>query len=75
MLSILAITRYEHRAKPTALHTSKKGIRITFTTPLDKSFAQDPENYGIKAFNIKVDYAVRQIQGFLGTAPKTSAQQ
>lgn len=38
---------------PTALHTSKKGIRITFTTPLDKSIAQDPENYGIKAFNIK----------------------
>ena len=30
---------------------------------------------GMKAFNIKVDYAVRQIQGFLGAALKSSAQQ
>jgi creatinine amidohydrolase/Fe(II)-dependent formamide hydrolase-like protein len=30
---------------------------------------------GKKAFNIKVDDAVRQIQGFLGTAPKAAARQ
>jgi creatinine amidohydrolase len=30
---------------------------------------------GMKAFNIKVEYAVRQIQGFVGAAPKTSTQQ
>jgi creatinine amidohydrolase len=30
---------------------------------------------GKKAFDIKVDYAVRQIHQFLGTAPKTTAQQ
>jgi creatinine amidohydrolase len=30
---------------------------------------------GKQAFDIKVSYAVRQIQGFLGTAPKATAQQ
>jgi creatinine amidohydrolase/Fe(II)-dependent formamide hydrolase-like protein len=30
---------------------------------------------GKMAFDIKIDYAVRQIQGFLGTAGKTTAQQ
>ncbi len=30
---------------------------------------------GKMAFDIKVDYAVKQIQGFLGTAPKATAQQ
>ena len=30
---------------------------------------------GKMAFDIKIDYAVKQIQGFLGTAGKTTAQQ
>jgi creatinine amidohydrolase/Fe(II)-dependent formamide hydrolase-like protein len=30
---------------------------------------------GKKAFDMKVDYAVRQIQGFLGTAPRAAAPQ
>ena len=30
---------------------------------------------GKRAFDIKIDYAVKQIQGFLAAQPKTTAQQ
>ncbi len=38
---------------PLEFHASHNGVSITFTTPLDKSSATNPENYDIEQWNYK----------------------
>jgi glucose/arabinose dehydrogenase len=38
---------------PTALHVTADGVAITFTCPLDPATANDPENYGVEASNVR----------------------
>jgi creatinine amidohydrolase len=60
-------TRGRGQADPNAPPRKNNGI----TGDARKSTAA----LGKMAFDIKIDYAVKQIQGFLGTAGKTTAQQ
>ena len=38
---------------PTALHATKRGLYITFTSPLDPATAGDPDNYSIRQWNYR----------------------
>ena len=38
---------------PTALHVTKRGLFITFTSPLDPATAGDPDNYSIRQWNYR----------------------
>jgi hypothetical protein len=38
---------------PVALHAKKDAITITFTSPLDRTSAQDTSNYGIQQWNYR----------------------
>jgi hypothetical protein len=38
---------------PLALHASRKGVAVTFTVPVDRASATDPENYAVEQWNYK----------------------
>ena len=38
---------------PTGLHATKKGLKITFTDPLDRASASDPSHYSVKTWSLK----------------------
>ncbi len=38
---------------PTALNATPKGMKVTFTSPLDPEFAGNPENYAVEIWNYK----------------------
>lgn len=45
-------------AWPTAVHSFRNGLALTFATPLEPSSATDPENYSVEAWNYhyRADY-------------------
>ncbi len=38
---------------PNGLHATKKGLRITFTEPIDRASAANPSNYSVKTWSLK----------------------
>ena len=38
---------------PVELHAKKSGVELTFTNPIDKQAALDPDNYGVRAWDLK----------------------
>jgi len=38
---------------PTGLHATKKGLKITFTEPIDRASASDPAHYSVKTWSLK----------------------